>query len=89
MRKFIFAGAVAAAALSLTACSEPVDETADATLVDPATVETVPADTMGTMDGMATDMETGVDGMVSDVDAAAAEAEADLQGETVTEAQVD
>ncbi|QQN73042.1 hypothetical protein [Croceicoccus sp. YJ47] len=90
MRKIILAAAIAGSALTLTACSEGTEENAE------MTADSMAADTEANMDAagaemeeLGTETEMMADDVATDVDQAAAEAEADMQDETVAEAQAD
>jgi hypothetical protein len=94
MRKIMLVASIAAAALSLSACSESTEEAADAA-VDGAAADTAAnADAMGeAVEGAAVEagaaVEEGADAVVAGGQAAGDAAEAEVQDESVAEANAD
>ncbi|QNE05822.1 hypothetical protein [Croceicoccus marinus] len=90
MRKIILAAVAAGAALSLVACSEGTEENAEATMDSMAADADANMDAVeATAEDAAAEAEMATDSAMEATDEAAAEVEADVQDETVTEAQVD
>lgn len=82
MRKIALVAA-ATAALSLAACSETTEDSAE------LTADSAVADTEANLDAMGTELETETDEVLMDAEGAATAAEAELEGETMMEADAD
>jgi hypothetical protein len=90
MRKILLAAAAGAAALTLSACSEKTEDAAAETADSAAADASANAEAAGeTVDSAASDTATAAANASDAATDAAAAAEADVQGESTTEAKAD